>query len=292
MSGARLTLGSWIDSCQHFGLEASGFVLQQRSTGAGLSVPEPLLAMVVPAPPLLPLPAGTTSAGASLAFTSSSQLWGADANALFNLCRKDCAYLDLLAGIRYLDLDENLKFGAFAATSASPPVTAAFLGDSFLTQTQFFGGQAGIRGGFRCGRWSLDGTLKVAVGDSHEVVNIQGVKLGYRNAGGAAAPIIVAAPGGIFAQPTNIGQQSRDEIAVVPELQMEVGFDVTRNVHLFVGYNALYDSNVVRPGDQVDRTVNLSQLGGTLTGPARPLPLNKVTDYWAQGIMAGVRFTF
>ena len=41
--------------------------------------------------------------------TSESQLWGAELNGLVNLSGGGSFSLDLLAGFRYLDLDENLK---------------------------------------------------------------------------------------------------------------------------------------------------------------------------------------
>jgi hypothetical protein len=50
---------------------------------------------------------------------------------------------------------------------------------------------------------------------------------------------------------------------------------------------------VVRPGDQIDRTINPSQsilLGGNglLTGSSRPSLLFGQTDLWAQGLSLGV----
>jgi hypothetical protein len=54
---------------------------------------------------------------------------------------------------------------------------------------------------------------------------------------------------------------------------------------------------VARPGDQIDRTVNPSQVpdvGGPrpLSGPARPLPTFQTADFWTQGINFGLEFRF
>ena len=103
--------------------------------------------------------------------------------------------------------------------------------------------------------------------------------------------------GGYFALPTNIGRQSRDDFTVVPELTLKVGCDILPGVHAFVGYDLLYWSQVVRPGSEVDRNINISQStpisgGGTLVGPAAPLPLFNKTDFYANGITFGVELRF
>ena len=61
-----------------------------------------------------------------------------------------------------------------------------------------------------------------------------------------------------FTQTTNIGQQTRNQFEVVPEVQVRGGYNVTSNLRLFAGYDFLYMSRVVRPGDQIDTTLNLT----------------------------------
>src|SRR5207253_2324930 len=89
----------------------------------------------------------------------------------------------------------------------------------------------------------------------------------------------VTAAGGLLAQSTNIGNHSRDSFAVVPELGVTLAYQVTSGVKLSVGYSALYLSEVVRPGDQIDPGVNPNLVpafaGGAVLpplpgGPRRP----------------------
>jgi Putative beta barrel porin-7 (BBP7) len=59
----------------------------------------------------------------------------------------------------------------------------------------------------------------------------------------------------------------------------------------------MYLSSVVRPGDQVDRTVNVANVPTSLAfglpgGPASPAPQFVRTDFWAQGVTFGVLFKF
>jgi hypothetical protein len=84
---------------------------------------------------------------------------------------------------------------------------------------------------------------------------------------------------------------------VVPEFNLNVGRQVTDSLRLFVGYTFLYMSNVVRPGDQIDTTVNTTQLPdytgpGTLSGPARPAFTWRDTGMWVQGINVGAQLRF
>src|SRR5262249_21309873 len=100
-------------------------------------------------------------------------------------------------------------------------------------------------------------------------------------------------PGGLFSQPTNIGRQSGSHLAFVPEAMFRLGYEPVQRLRLFVGYNVLYWSSVVRPGNQMDREINNTQQnGGLLIGPARPMPLLQRSGFLAHGIDVGLAFRF
>src|SRR5262249_49431111 len=105
--------------------------------------------------------------------------------------------------------------------------------------------------------------------------------------------------GGYLAQPTNIGRFSRDTFAVVPELNLSVGWQPRDWLTLTVGYNFLYLSDVLRPGDQIDRPINPTQgpafVGDPsqpLVGPARPRFTPQSTDVFFHGVSAGLEVRF
>ena len=81
---------------------------------------------------------------------------------------------------------------------------------------------------------------------------------------------------------------------MVPELGVRAGVQVTEHARVFVGYNFLYMSNVVRAGDQIDLRVNPNQLApnNSLGGPALPAFTPKTTDFWAQGISLGLELRY
>jgi hypothetical protein len=63
-----------------------------------------------------------------------------------------------------------------------------------------------------------------------------------------------------------------------------------------VGYSFLYWSNVLRVGDQLDRTVDTSQVATSLTvlptSPPRPAVKFADTDLWVQGINFGLELRY
>jgi hypothetical protein len=132
----------------------------------------------------------------------------------------------------------------------------------------------------------------VALGGVHQTANINGSTL-------FAVPGMPVSfqNGGLLALPTNSGRFSRDRFAVVPEVGVKVGYQLTAHVRCFVGYSFLYISDVARPGHQVDPVVNVAQLPsqfgpGALVGAPRPGFSFKGSDFWAQGVSFGLEIRY
>src|SRR5262249_16222369 len=151
---------------------------------------------------------------------------------------------------------------------------------SFATRNQFTGLQLGTDVELRKGPCFLDLRLKVALGDVHEVVTINGSQAITPPGGGTTL-----FRGGLLALPSNIARFSQDRFAVLPELGINLGWAVTSRLRLFVGYDLLYLSNVLRPADQIDRVLDVTQIpnanfGGTRpTGVGRPAVLFRENDF-------------
>lgn len=221
-----------------------------------------------------------------VAITSTTRLWGGEANVYRNLVRTPTFSFDALAGFRYLDLAERLSLGG----ALNDPVfnVQQSPADSFATRDQFYGGQVGGRVGLRHGPLSADLTGAVALGVNHQSVDILGETT---LAGTVALPGTFA--GGVFSQPSNIGRTTHDEFAIVPQARLKVGYDIRPWVRATVAYDFLYWSNVVRPGNQIDHAVNPTQgLGGPLVGPALPSPLFNRSDFFAHGVSFGLEFRY
>ncbi len=300
-SGARLTAGVWCDDECETGVEASGFFLGQRSFRYTANSSQfPVLAR-----PFFNLNAGTEFAqestapglaSGSVSVGGPGSLWGAEINLRCNLCCDDCwGRLDFLAGPRYLQLDEGLHIQesllglAGAGPFAGDHITVT---DRFDTRNQFFGGQVGLDYRLTRGDFSLDLLGKVALGDSHEVVNIHGSQQIVTPTGAVST-----FNGGLLALPSNSGQHTRDRFGVVPEVGVNLGWQVTDWCRLTVGYNFMYWSSVARPGDQIDRGLDVTQIpnfqpGATPANLGRPAAVVRGTDFWAQGVNFGVEFRY
>ena len=62
---------------------------------------------------------------------------------------------------------------------------------------------------------------------------------------------------------------------------------------MHAGYDFLFWSSVVRPGNVIDTGINPNQIPpGVLAGPSRPAPRLDGADFWAQGFNLGAVFTF
>jgi hypothetical protein len=310
LSGGRFTAGYWLDAEQGLGVEASFLFLAERTFSFRVNS-EPT-GFPVLASPVVDANSGIETASliafpgafaGGVTVSASSQLWGMEFNAVRNVVCAEDITVDMLGGFRYLDLSEDLNIAR--QRTVLPAGVDRFLGtpvfagnnlmlvDDFHTRDQFYGGQIGGRAEYRYGKFFVDALGKVAFGDVHQVVEINGNTTLTPPAG-----TVSTASGGLLALPSNIGRFTHDTFAVVPEAGLTAGLQVTCHVRAFVGYSFLYCSDVARPGDQINRTVNPAQLPTSRfftpgpANPAQPAPLFNTTEYWAQGINFGVAFTY
>jgi hypothetical protein len=159
--------------------------------------------------------------------------------------------------------------------------------DAFATANDFDGLDLGLTGESRFGAWTLEWLGKVAVGANSSSAQINGAS--SIAAGGPA----VTSPGDLLALPTNMGNFSQTRFAVVPELALKAGYQVTPQLRLHAGYDFLFWSNVVRPGNVIDTGINPTQIPpGVLAGASRPAVRLDGSDFWAQGFDLGAVFTF
>lgn len=295
-SGVSYVLGSWLGDDELLGLEMRGFLLAQQNVGfhatsGTIGLPPLYLPWIdandrtrhgtlIISDPIVGFSGRITAA-------ATTRLWGLESNALSNLLSRERLNVVVLAGLRYLDLQERLQLTAVTSDMLIDDHIA--VQDQFSAMNRFFGGQIGARAEYRTGIFTADLTSKFALGAAREVLTVVGASqetgLGALNPGSHL--------GGVFAQPTNMGRQTNTSFAFVPQLGVNVGFNPLQAVQFKVGYDFLYWSNVARPGDQIDRVINPTQvLGQQLTGPGRPLPQFNRTDFWAHGFNFGVFVNF
>jgi hypothetical protein len=302
-SGFRIRAGFWLDECHEFGLEGGFFYLDPArkrfdlaSDASDATVARPFFntATGMPGSQLISL-AGVATGSVSV-FTKS-EFTGADLNARCKLCCHDeCCRgyrIDLLTGYRFNSLREDLQIyeSVTLIDPAGNPVGTLGVADRFRTNNQFHGLQMGVDAEVWRKRWFVNVRGLLGVGLSHQTVDVEGSTTTAIPGAGSAQ-----FPGGILALSSNIGHHSRDPFAFAPELSVALGYKFSEHLRATVGYNLLYWSSVVRPGNQIDLTVNPDQvppaLGAGPFTPPRPEFSFKGSDFWAQGSTLGLELRF
>ena len=169
------------------------------------------------------------------------------------------------------------------------PVGTVFSGyDRFETINKFNGAEVGISFNRRTGRWSYELLMKLALGGTSSRVDINGATT-ITDANSASTTY----EGDMLALPSNIGSYEAKEVSVMPEIGMNLMYNLTPRTSFTLGYTFIYLSHVARAPDQIDMTVNSSQLPpGTLSGVALPEFVMRTTDFWTHGLNLGFDFRF
>jgi hypothetical protein len=302
-SGGRFWAGYWLDCNATKGVEIVGFFLGQRSANFSVnSINTPLIGR-----PFFDVNSGQefsqltalpgVTAGA-LTINAPTNLWGLGANYVCALCC-GCNYrIAALAGFRNINLDEglNIQEDIQGLPTAPQPFTNQTITvmDSFRTQNHFYGGNVGVRAWWYRGRWSVMGSAQVALGDNAQILDINGSQRFVSPTGN-----VQNFTGGLLALPSNIGHFSNNAFSVVPEVGINLGYQILPAVRAFVGYNFLYWSNVIRPGTSIDRNLDVTQIPNFPLNPApqpvagqHPAPEFHQVGFWAQGLTFGLQFTY
>jgi hypothetical protein len=223
-------------------------------------------------------------------------MWSIEANLRAQACRFTGGHIDFLVGYRHLELDENLSITdrvQFENVPVFLSQATVVTQDSFGTENRFDGGQVGMEAQFQYGPFYLDMWGKVALGNNHEHVLING---STEITGSPVADRNIRAQGGVLALPSNIGSFDHDRFAIIPEVGIKAGWRVCDCIRIGAGYTFMYISRVDRPGDQIDRVVNPTQIpqlfSGPLSGPNRPLLQFHETDFWAHGVSVEIEYRF
>jgi hypothetical protein len=198
----------------------------------------------------------------------------------------------LLVGARYLDLDQGVVVTTASHDLGPAPLGSNFVTDQYGVHNKFWGGQVGAKVQFYWwDRVDLTVVGKVAVGPNQEELRIGGTTL-------VTNPNGFAGDRGLFTGPFNVGRYTNNEVVVVPEATVTLGFRVCDNVRLYAGYNYLYISDALQPGQAMDRVVSVPAVaahggGGPTFGTTGRPSLNPTsTDFWVQGVVAGVELSY
>jgi hypothetical protein len=287
-SGGRFALGYWLDDLQDWSLQANVLVLGDRSINLAASSDEfavlsrPFSDVRRQAEAVEPVGFPGAAAG-SVSVNHTGFLWGLEGDLAGNVAWSPWGRVDVLAGLRYLELHENLSITEASSVTAGAgavlPALAPRAGESFLStdafrgENRFFGGTVGATAALSRGCWTLTLVGKLSLGGEKEDTLVAGTGVVTRRAAGGARTILGE---GLLAQPPNGGTFRRNTFAAVPEVGATLGYQLTDQVRVYGGYTFLYFSDVLRPEDQID----------PLRGKGR------ASEFWAQGLNFGMAFSY
>lgn len=304
-AGLRFSAGGWLDLHQTHGLMVDYLYLppaQHQEQTVAFNGGAPLVR------PFLDARTGEVSSRpVGFPALSSGQMRltvaGNDVHSLALLARSNVAQdgdadgllqtrTDVVGGYRFFTLTESLSVReerlALAAGDGFPAGTQFTVLDRFRASNAFHGVDLGLVSEVRYGRLSLELTGKVGVGVVHQVMTIRGARAMV--APGQPAQLQT---GGWLALASNSGTHEQTRATALPELGVNLGWQLNKNVRLSGGYSFLYLLDAVRPGDAIDAVINPDLApGGTGSGPARPAFAWQSNDLWLQGLRLGLEVRY
>jgi hypothetical protein len=164
--------------------------------------------------------------------------------------------------------------------------------DQFATSNDFQGGELGVSAKYLRRRWWAEGLLKVALGRTDEQIAINGYTqlVVPPGAEDGSATLLT---GDLLALSTNIGEYSYKTTAWASELGLTMGYQLTPQLSVKLGYTLLFLSRAIRPDGAIDVNVNEMYIPDPTdpdlvpVGPARPAVAFNDSTYWAQGFNLG-----
>jgi hypothetical protein len=300
-SGAKLTLGWELFTCTPSSFEISYFGLAQEETNFTLDTP----ANTTVARPFFNINPDTGIARQDAVLVSqpgnfagavhvdaTTELGGGEALLRWTMCEAMCSNTEMMLGYRFLRLDDSIhaRHDTRALSTAGGLVVGTTINtfDLFESENEFHGIEFGTASRWYRGRWTLETLVKLGIGTTRSMTAISGHTTTTVPGAGSAN-----SNGGLYSQDSNIGTHEFDSFSVVPELGVQLKYDLTPCLQASLGYNFLYWSKVGRAGEQIDTDVNLTQQPpGPATGELRPVFLEDSNDFWAQGLNVGLEYTF
>jgi hypothetical protein len=296
-SGIRFAITGWLDPCRNSGLEFSYAYLDWDganfdAAGSGnVILARPFVnadgfrqdAELISFPDEV---SGSVSVEAQTRFETAEAIYR---RAFLSECDRRAEFL---IGYRYGKLQdrvivtENLE--SLGQTGGIIPGTTFDLRDAFETENTFNGVVVGMIATQTMGAWDLEVLGKVALGGVRSTANI---------AGSTVIDVPDQSPettqGGLLALPTNIGEHTDDAFGGMTEVGVRLSYEFAPCWRASLGYTCIYWHHVARAGEQIDTTLDLTQLPpGEFDEQTRPA-FHWVTDgFWAQGLNAGLECRF
>ena len=299
-TGGRLNLGFWAENDRRVGIEGEFFALGSgdeddfvSTLGGNRIIARPFFntdpTVNAPVADVVNMP-GVINGFVEV--DTSSRIYSGAATARFNVAcrcikRNVQSRFDLLAGYRYFHLGETLGiYELTEPTGGAVGETNEFY-DEYRTRNDLHSVEFGINWMRQHNRHYIELLGTVALGEVTRRVDTTGFSNVYIP--GVADDVF---PGGFYNHPSQQGRTEDSEFAVLPQARAKWGYFISPAMRIFVGYDFLYLSSVVRPNSQIDQSLDPADLL-TAGRPPRRLRRNLPDDEaWLQGASFGLLYNF
>jgi hypothetical protein len=294
-SGGRLTIGrvldqdgTWMAVGRFYGLDDSEDSFHAESALGDPILARPFFNVILAQQDALLVAFPGVSQNGVIDIQSKSDMLGAEALVRHMLLGEEDLTIDFVAGYQFNRLDDSLNITNSELILVDPlgvfaPGTTVAMRDTFRTRNEFHGAAVGLAADVFRGPFRLELLGKLGFGNQRQTVTIDG----NTEITPAVGPV-VNDPQGLLARATNSGTFSRDVFTIIPEANLNLGYQVN-NWTFSIGYSFMYWKDVAWAGDQIDTRVNLSN---PLVGAPLPAFQFRNTDHWLQGINFGAEYAF
>lgn len=281
-SGGRFGLGMWFDPCQSHGIEFTYMGLGSETTSYYASSDD----YTILGRPFFNIETAVADADL-ISYASPAYSGWVNVVAETNFQGTELLYrrgtrrygdskVDFLVGWRWLQLKDELRINE-SLTSVGGTID---LSDQFSTRNNFNGAEFGIQWQRPMSEhWTFEALGKAAIGKSHSVVTIAGQQTADPNQG-------------LLAMDSNSGTHTRDSFSAITEFGLSLKRRFGCGLEMSFGYTLVYWGDVMRAGDQIDLNVDPRQIPPSPQSATHPEVPMKASDFWTQGLHAGLEYAF
>jgi hypothetical protein len=213
--------------------------------------------------------------------------------------------------VQNINVNGNVVSAPIALNYPTPININSASNDQIKVYNHFIGPQIGINADYHYNRWSVMTGFNLGIGVMHQVAKIsssttQTVKTetSTQNAAGQITSTTntstTNSAGGLLFSPVDVGQYSRNQFGLLPEINAKLGFKATERIKLTVGYDFLLLANVLRAPNQtqlIPYSNNLNYTANNQTQSANqtlqiPAFQYSTSNLIINGVTAGLQLDF
>jgi hypothetical protein len=306
VSGFRIGGGMWLDGCRAYGLEWNASYLPKQTKsysndGSGASILARPFYDTLLQTENSRLISSTGQFAGSINSEFSNFYWNADITSVMRVLETSDWSLEHLISARYFNIEDTLRITDRSSALGggtliyrglpvlTPGATVSVM-DYYSMINRWYGGAAGFRINYKTGQLSASFQFRMGVGANLQSFSTDGSTT--LTAGGSK---FASAPG-LTTASSSPGNYTGTELSYAPELNIRLGYNVTKRIAITASYQYLYMTNVARLGDQVSRNVDprvipSSQFFSNTATTNRDITIRQ-TDFWLHGFTAGLMLTF